>query len=587
MIETRVMVTNRCRLLWVGALVVMAATGCESMAPRDSIPDAIDASLEQAVASQPAGGPPPEAVSSALLPSIPLGGAPAPQEAAQRFDINVEDAPAQKFFMSLVEGTPYNMVVHPEVEGKISLHLKSVSIPEVMQIVRDVYGYEFRRASYGYEVLPARLRTRIYEINFPNMQRSGSSRTQDSAGQLTGSERDGLQRENGLITGEPQRGELVGTKIDTVQPETTFWSELETGLRAILGDAPGRSVVVNRQSGIILVRAMPHELRDVEDFLRKTQASAVRQVILEAKIIEVELNQAYQQGINWSALIKFDDKSITLGQIGGGAIIDKGKSEIAGNTGDLDPKNLARIVGTAASAFGGVFTAALDLGDFNAFIELLETQGTVHVLSSPRVATINNQQAVIKVGSDQFFVTDISSTTVTGTTTTTTPSIQLTPFFSGIALDVTPQISEDDNVILHVHPSISEVRDQQKEITIGTVTQTIPLALSTVRESDTVVKAQSGQVVVIGGLMQDRSKNDDAGVPMLARAPFIGSLFRQSRRDKTKSELVILLRPVVVEAGAQWTSALGGSAEHIEAIDRQRRYRPPSGSGSRRSGGSD
>lgn len=561
----------------VAALVLVWAasgiTGCESLAARDtSARDAVQAVLDDAVASQPAPAQtPPEAVSSALLPSIDVGGA--AEDVVERFDLSVDDAPAQQFFMSLVDGTPYNMVVHPDVTGSITLHLKNVTIDEVMQIVRNVYGYEFERTSYGFEVLPARLRSRIYQINFPNVQRAGASRTRVSTGQITGGERDGLKREDGLVTERPDRsGVPSGTQIDTVQPETTFWAELEVGLRAILGAGEGRAVVVNRQSGIVLVRAMPHELRDVEEFLEKTQASAVRQVILEAKILEVQLDESHQQGINWAGLLEIDGDSITVGQVGGGSVVENGESLIAGNTGNLDPANFAPIVGTVASAFGGVFTLALDFEDFKAFIELLETQGTVHVLSSPRVATMNNQKAVIKVGSDEFFVTDISSTTVTGTTTTTTPSVELTPFFSGIALDVTPQISEQNEVILHVHPSISEVVDQQKEITVGTVSQTVPLALSTVRESDTVVRARSGQVVVIGGLMEDEAENDDAGLPMLSRAPLIGSLFRQERRRRSKSELVILLRPIVVEGGAQWADVVRGSAQRIEELSRSGRF---------------
>ena len=214
-----------------------------------------------------------------------------------------------------------------------------------------------------------------------------------------------------------------------------------------------------------------------------------------------------------------------------------------------------------------MFTVALALNNFTAFIELLDTQGTVHVLSSPRIATLNNQKAVIKVGSDEFFVTDISSTTTTGTTTTTTPSVELTPFFSGIALDVTPQISDTGEVILHVHPSISEVRDQNKTITVGTSTQTIPLALSTVRESDSVVQAQSGQVIVIGGLMQTRASGGNSRTPGLSDIEGLGGLFTHSRDTQAKSELVILLKPVVVDSPRQWAGAAAESAQRIGAIN--------------------
>lgn len=209
---------------------------------------------------------------------------------------------------------------------------------------------------------------------------------------------------------------------------------------------------------------------------------------------------------------------------------------------------------------------ALNLGDFTSFIELLETQGNVRVLSSPRVATINNQKAVIKVGTDEFFVTEVTNTTVTGTATTVTPSVTLTPFFSGIALDVTPQISQDGVVTLHVHPSVSDVKDQQKTVTIGTLTQQLPLALSTIRESDSIVRARSGQVIVIGGLMQDSSTNRDASTPGISKVPVIGNLFKQKNNSSVKSELVILLKPIVVNDTDQWNDTINEYSRSLDSL---------------------
>lgn len=170
------------------------------------------------------------------------------------------------------------------------------------------------------------------------------------------------------------------------------------------------------------------------------------------------------------------------------------------------------------------------------------------------------------MGTDEFFVTDISSTTTTGAATTTTPSVELTPFFSGIALDVTPQISELSEVTLHVHPSISEVRDQQKEIKVGDISQTLPLAQSTVRETDTVVHAQSGQVVVIGGLMQERFVDDTADTPLGRVAPFMRYFTAHKRQLTTRSELVILLRPIVVDSGQKWAGLIRDSQRNIDRI---------------------
>jgi MSHA biogenesis protein MshL len=171
------------------------------------------------------------------------------------------------------------------------------------------------------------------------------------------------------------------------------------------------------------------------------------------------------------------------------------------------------------------------------------------------------------VGNDEFFVTDISSDTVTGTTTTTTPDITLTPFFSGIALDVTPQISADGQITLHVHPTVSEVKDQTKIITVSGQEQSLPLAYSSVRESDTIVRALNGQVVVIGGLMKEATRNEKAGVPWLGRVPGLGMLFRQQRDADTKSELVILLRPQVVRDSSDWNRAMEASNSRIQHMN--------------------
>jgi MSHA biogenesis protein MshL len=255
--------------------------------------------------------------------------------------------------------------------------------------------------------------------------------------------------------------------------------------------------------------------------------------------------------------------------IANSGVID-GNSTVGNFTGDaIDTTALA----DTTPAFGNLFAIGASSSDFSALIRLLSTQGEVQVLSSPRISTVNNQKAVIKVGSDEFFVTNISSSTSSNSSsTTTTPEITLTPFFSGIALDVTPQISENDDVILHVHPSVSEVVDQVKVITVGGQIQRLPLALSTVRETDSVIKAKNGQVVVIGGLMQNGSSNEDGGTPGLSDIPLIGNLFKQQKRSNKRSELVILLRPIVVQSNETWSSYIKDSAGRIKQL------RKPSGS---------
>jgi MSHA biogenesis protein MshL len=288
-------------------------------------------------------------------------------------------------------------------------------------------------------------------------------------------------------------------------------------------------------------------------------------VIIEAKILEVELKDGYQAGINWSSIAQKNGRNYTLGQVGGGTSLNNGKSEIAGNTGNLNPTTgtLSPISGTNSSAFGGVFTLAVQSQNFAAFFELLKTQGNLNVLSSPRVSTVNNQKAVIKVGSDAFFVTkqDITQSTAVGGQPTI--ATELAPFFSGIALDVTPQIDDTGNINMHIHPSVSDV--SEKKISIGT-SQTISTALSSIQESDNIVRASSGQIIVIGGLMKEASTDEDASVPLLGDIPVLGNLFKHKKVTRIKKELVILLKPTVIGTDKDWNDVVGESQERVKKI---------------------
>jgi MSHA biogenesis protein MshL len=534
--------------------------------------DDIDATLKEGVESQPAAtSQPPAEVTEALMPKFSIGLPQADQAPQQRFDISVNMAPAREFFLSMVEGTDVNMVVHPDVSGDITLNLKNVTIDEVMEVVRNVYGYEYSRTASGYQVMPISLQTRIFQVSYLTVSRQGRSQTRISSGQVTESERS-LSDENNTVVQAGDQNQFSGSRVST-ESKADFWQELQFSLTAILGKGEGRNVILSPQTGVVVLRALPAELREAERFLKLIQSSVERQVILEAKILEVILNDGFQSGINWTALGKPGNNQTVLGaQSGGGSIFDgTGVTGTAGSNVTLQP-GVSPFTGIIDTAFGGVFSAALNLNDFTAFIELLESQGNVQVLSSPRVATVNNQKAVIKVGTDEFFVTDIDTTTTTGTTTTTNPDVTLTPFFSGIALDVIPQINESGEIILHIHPSVSEVNEQVKSIGLSnTATLTVPLAVSTIRESDSIVRAQNGQIVVIGGLMQNNTREDVASVPLLGDIPFVGSLFRHTRQSSSKSELVILLKPIVVGENT-WRKELQRTGETYRDLRRGFHY---------------
>lgn len=554
-------------LVTVGfATVLLVLAGCAPQ-PRSGTPvEAIQQAMETPPGSrQPkAAPPPPPEIRAALIPKGKEMAETVEPVDTSRFDIAASEIPARRFFMSLVEGSPVNMVVHPEVSGTISVDLKNISIAEVLEVVHNVYGYPYFKTGDVYQVMPADLQARTFQVNYLDLVRRGSSQTRVSSGQITQTDGDSNDDTTNDTGDNRSRGNnaVSGSQIDT-ESKADFWGELRGAVQGLIGNDKGRKVIVQPHASVVVVVAMPDELRMVEKYLQTIQRNLQRQVVIEAKVIEVRLADGFQSGINWGALEESDSgKTVLFGQSGGGSVFDTGRSESVGNSGSLIPgESLPGALDS--SVFGGVFSAALKFDDFQAFVEMLETQGDVQVLSSPRISTINNQKAVIKVGSDEFFVTDISSDTSTGTTTTSSTDITLTPFFSGIALDVTPQIDRRGRITLHIHPTVSEVVDQNKEINAFGVDQRLPLAFSTVRETDSVVHAESGQLVVIGGLMQENTTKDEAGVPLLGKIPGLGALFRHTKARSNKSELVILLRPQVVGGPEDWEAALEDSRRRI------------------------
>lgn len=464
-----------------------------------------------------------------LLPDIET----ATDQAEVRFDVIARQVPAQAFFSSLVDSTEQNLVVHPKVTGKISLNIKNVTLVEALSAVRDIYGYDFQQSLYGIQILPRQQQTRIFPINYLNVQRQGMSGMSVSSGQVSAKS---TSSENGSDNQSSETQTINTSRVDT-KSGTDFWSNLKNTLQLMVSSEQDAQVVVDAHAGIVIIKGMPKTIKTIESYLDRAELSVQKQVLIEAKIIEVTLNDSFQSGINWNTLSARSAKNSWDAGVSSAALANEDR-------------------------IAGIFSLNFNIGDFAGALQLLETQGDVKVLSSPRIATVNNQKAVIKVGTDEFFVTEITNNTTTSTTgTTESPEIELTPFFSGIALDVTPQVGDKDEVILHVHPTVTEVEEKVKTIALGNSNYNLPLAFSRVRETDSIVKARSGQIVVIGGLMQNRQEVTEASVPLLGDIPVLGWLFRQERKQTLQSELVILLQPRVVGSGL--------SQEQIDYMNRR------------------
>ncbi|GIU25777.1 pilus (MSHA type) biogenesis protein MshL [Shewanella hafniensis] len=499
----------------------MATATASTTPPPATMPDAVQRELNSG------------ALLSGLIPAL---------ETERRFDVSAHDVDAKVFFPSLVQGTPLSVAVHPDVQGTISLSLKGVTLSEAIQVVEDIYGYEVSREGRILRVFPAGMRTETFPLNYLYMERDGLSVTSVSSGRISdnnnsnsnsnnnnsnnnGSSNNNSNSSNGNNSSSNGSSDSSNGTFIRSRTKTDFWGELKETLTAIIGDTGnGRQVVVTPQAGLVTIRAFPSELRQVRTFLNSAESHLQRQVILEAKILEVTLSDGYQQGIQWDNVLgHVGNTNVNFGTSKGPGLNDK-----------------------ITSAIGGVTSLSIKGSDFTTMINLLDTQGDVDVLSSPRVTASNNQKAVIKVGTDEYFVTDVSSTTVAGTTPVTTPQVELTPFFSGIALDVTPQIDNDGNVLLHVHPSVIDVKEQTKDIKVSDASLELPLAQSEIRESDTVIRAASGDVVIIGGLMKSENIEVVSQVPLLGDIPFLGELFKNRSKQNKKTELIILLKPTVV-----------------------------------------
>lgn len=546
------------------ALLAGCATPASHNATADAIQREMDAASQRNV--QPAAT---AAVNDALLPPLAMA---MPKVGNQpldtKFDLTVNNTSVNQVFTAIVSGTRYSMLLHPDVAGDITLNLKDVTVFEALEAIREIYGYDYKVDGTRIYIMPLTLQTRIFQVNYLTGMRSGTSTLRVSSGSVSDSSTGSTTGTTGTTTTGNTSAQSVDSSKVTMTSSADFWTELSASLQAIVGKDDGRSVVISPMSGVIVVRAMPDELKNVAAYLRASQISIERQVILEAKIVEVQLSDSFQSGVNWAAFMNRPNSHASAGMLMPGATIATSGSITNGTTSSTPGSNLS-LASATGQASGSLFGLAFQTSNFGALLSFLESQGSVHVLSSPRIATLNNQKAVLKVGTDEFFVTNVSNTTTTGTATTSTPSVTLQPFFSGISLDVTPRIDQNNEIILHIHPAVSQVSTVNKIVELGVTNGTsnslnLPLASSSISETDSIVRARDGQIVAIGGLMRQAAYDDRSGLPGLPK-----SVFGQTSQTNEKRELVILLKPTVVDNDQDWSDEINRSRDRFGDMNKR------------------
>jgi MSHA biogenesis protein MshL len=582
------MMRHHFAMTMLAAAVCMA--GCQSAPPTtyEQIRRDVATAAEARAPAAPAVD---DAVANALLPPAASLATQLPKARPaleERFNVSFNNVPAQQFFRSIVAGTRYNILVHPDVSGSITANLKDVTLQETLDAVREMYGYDYRIEGTRISIKPLTMQTKMFRVNYLVGKRRGVSNLRVSSTSVQnasnnqnglGGNQNGQNNNNQNNQNNPNgqgQSQIESTDVNTMS-DTDFWGDLKTSIEAIVGSKEGgRSVVVSPQSGVIVIRAMPDELRNVDAYLKATQLAVDRQVILEAKILEVELNDSFQSGVNWASFASIrssHDNRVSGGLVAPGATLTPlpfggGQPAVIRDPSTGLSASSGFSLSNAAATAGSMFGLAVQTSNFAALISFLETQGTVHVLSSPRVAAVNNQKAVLKIGTDEFFVTGVTTNTnSTAAGTTTTPSVTLQAFFSGVVLDVTPQIDDKGNILLHVHPSVSQVSTVNKAVNLGSAgSLNLPLAASATSELDSIVRGSNGQVVAIGGLMRQSSTADDSQIPVAGKVPVLGNLFGAKKRVNQKRELVVLIKPTIVEGINNWNEDLLDAGRRIEQL---------------------
>ena len=507
---------------------------------------------------------------------------PAAAPKAETYSVVVTNVPAQEILFALARDAKINLDIHAGIQGTVTLNAIDQTLPQILNRIAKQVEMRYELDGPNLIVMPDSPFLKHYKIDYVNMARDSdgaiSGSTQVGSGAAGGTSGAGsnsmlaiknvsknhfwetltqnikdilretdkilpsgssetlVQQSSAISTTGTGAQQTTGGKKTTVKapgiensPNPAFLQEGGTTVTRTSTFRDASSVIANPENGIITVRATGKQHEKIQEFVDQIIASARRQVLIEATVVEVRLSDQYQQGINWQGL-RLGAKGFQLTQAGTAGLP-------SANTGSMFILNYAN--------------PTANLGNLSATVSLLESFGTVKVLSSPKLSVMNNQTAVLRVVDNLVYFTvdvKIDPPTVSGPGNTTyTTTINTTSV--GFTMSVTPQISDSDTVLLNLRPSISRllsyINDPNPVLKAAGVTSRIPQ--TQVREMESVLKIDNNQIAVMGGLMEDRIDNFTDAIPGLANIPLAGGIFKNRNDTTTKTELVIFLRPIVIK----------------------------------------
>jgi MSHA biogenesis protein MshL len=500
---------------------------------------------------------------------------PRPTLRPETYTVVVNGVKVQELLFALARDAKLNVDIHSGITGAVTLNAIDQTLPQLLSRIARQVDMRWELQGPNLVVMPDSPYLHIYRIDYVNMERltAGATGVSSQIGSISGSGGGGAG-----VSGAAGANGSITTVRNT--SDNKFWATLEKNVKDILhetdkilpagsqpaapqqippgspGSAPtaaaapsasfreAAAVIVNAEASVIIVRATSRQHEKIQEFLDQVLANVKRQVLIEATIAEVQLNNQYQQGINWAALRTSGLRTTTGNQVSGGSV---------SATPQLPPNVTGSLTGAglpSTPSFPNIFTLAAGGGSIAGVLQLLDSFGNVRVLSSPKLSVLNNQTALLRVVDNIVYFTvqvtvvpggpNQNATTATNTTPVTVPV--------GFVMNVTPQISDDDTILLNVKPTTTRlvkfVSDPNPSLSAA-VPNLIPQLR--MREMESLIKVNSGQIAVLGGLIEDAVNDVEDTIPIVNSIPFLGSLFSSRNRNNTKTELVVFLRPIVVK----------------------------------------